>query len=405
MAESEEALEGSSAGRPADHPGEGVLPGGESQVPFAPVSSWPESSPRHLPTSLTGGMWAGHPLVRRAALPVVVLLVGGLVALSYRSRAPEPGAEAGDELVAAPTTLPGGDDEEVDDDEAAGPDPGGVAPGRDDEGSERSSGPSGSPPTTEPSHQRASSTEPSTDPSSTDPSSTDPSSTDPSSTDPSSITGRSSTSRPTSSSTSASITVSTVRVTSTTQVATTARSTTSTTRATTTTAEPTTTTRPTTTTARRPSTTALGSNLIVNGGFELASLDNGYTITAYGPWSSSAGQVEIWRSGHSGVDSPAGSYHAELNVHDTTTYSQALATTRGATYQWSLSHRGRTDTDSMELLIDGQVVQRITSGTAWSSYSGTFVAASRSTTFALRSIDGGGAANLIDSVRVREVMR
>ncbi len=165
-----------------------------------------------------------------------------------------------------------------------------------------------------------------------------------------------------------------------------------------------TTTRPTTTTTR-PTTTALGVNLIENGGFEVSGLGSGYANVDLDPWRSSAGRVEVWGSGHDDVESAAGVSHAELNVDDRTTYTQTVSTRGGTSYRWSLKHRGRNDVDTMEVLVAGVVVQRVSSDQRWIRYEGTFVATSSTTDFGLRSVDGGGAANLLDQVQVREIIR
>ncbi|MEM7341996.1 MAG: hypothetical protein AAF467_25360 [Actinomycetota bacterium] len=178
-----------------------------------------------------------------------------------------------------------------------------------------------------------------------------------------------------------------------------------TTTATTTTTTSTTTTT-TTTTTTVPPTTALGPNLITNGGFESVNLaPQAFSVVALPPWQSSAGGVEVWATGHSGVGSYAGSRHAELNVSGVTTYSQTLDVSNGETYRWSLWHRGRTDTDSLQVLVDGAVVATITSNTSWTNHQGTVTADGSSMEIGLRSVDTGGAANLIDQIRVRQIIQ
>ncbi|MEM9565590.1 MAG: hypothetical protein AAGA93_23410 [Actinomycetota bacterium] len=105
------------------------------------------------------------------------------------------------------------------------------------------------------------------------------------------------------------------------------------------------------------------------------------------------------------MQSAAGISHAELNVDGATTYTQTISTRRGTTYQWSFQHRGRNDVDALEVLVDGAAIRTISTDQRWTRYEGTFVAASSSTDFGFRSIDGGGAANLLDQVRVREIIR
>jgi hypothetical protein len=175
-----------------------------------------------------------------------------------------------------------------------------------------------------------------------------------------------------------------------------------TTRATTTTTKATTTTRATTT---RPPTTALGADLIGNGSFEAPTVAAGYIIGAAPSWSSTAfGQVEIWQSGHEGVTSPSGDQHAELNVDRPATFSQTIGVTAGRTYRWSLWHRGRADTDTLQVIVDGRVVATLSTGQAWRQYSGEVEATTSRLTLALRAVDSGSIGNLIDDVQLRPIL-
>lgn len=164
----------------------------------------------------------------------------------------------------------------------------------------------------------------------------------------------------------------------------------------------TTTTRATTT---RPPTTALGADLVGNGSFEDPAVATGYLFLTAPSWSSTAGgQVEIWQSGLEGVTSPSGAQHAELNVDRPATFSQTIAVTTGETYRWSLWHRGRTDTDTLEVVVDGQVVATLTTGQAWRQYSGEVEATASRLTLALRAVDSGSIGNLIDDVQLRPIL-
>ena len=127
-------------------------------------------------------------------------------------------------------------------------------------------------------------------------------------------------------------------------------------------------------------------------------------MTAAPPWLSTDGSgVEIWVSGFQGVPAYDGAQLAELNVGGVTTYSQSVSVNVGSTYRWAFAHRGRGGTESLDVLIDGAVVQTATSATgSWTTYEGTFTASAATVTFGLRSVTGGGSGNLIDGVVVQE---
>jgi hypothetical protein len=149
---------------------------------------------------------------------------------------------------------------------------------------------------------------------------------------------------------------------------------------------------------------------IVNGSFEEADFAEGFQLVDAGavPGWSSANQIEIWRSGLAGIQAQHGSYLIELNGAGPSTISQDISTTPGSTIRVAFAHRGRFDDDSMQLLIGrpGQnlpVALTATTGTSgWEVYRVTYtVPAGQTTTrLAFRSVDGGGAGNLLDAIQV-----
>ncbi len=150
-------------------------------------------------------------------------------------------------------------------------------------------------------------------------------------------------------------------------------------------------------------------NLLVNGSFEAPDIaENGFAVVDTPGWTSTRadGRLELWDAGHNNVGSADGQQLAELNIDGPTTIGQDVTVTPGATYRWSIEHRGRDGTDTMEVLIDGAVVATVTNPPgAWRLATGTFVAPADATTirFALRGVDAGGSANLVDDARIELV--
>lgn len=155
-------------------------------------------------------------------------------------------------------------------------------------------------------------------------------------------------------------------------------------------------------------TPSLGPNLIVNGDFETPDL-TGNAHTQAPPWNSTCcgNQAELWPDGFFGIPAYSGDQYAELNVDGITTYSQTVTVEVGKAYTWSLRHRGRNGTDTMQIIIDGTVVSTPSSPTgSWSLVTGTTVATTSPMTFALRSVSDespGGLGNLLDDIRLQVI--
>ncbi len=120
--------------------------------------------------------------------------------------------------------------------------------------------------------------------------------------------------------------------------------------------------------------------------------------------------IEVWQSGFNGVVAPVGGQFVELNANTAGTLSQTISTTPGQILQWSLLHRARVGTDTMQVLIgssDSTLVPiRTISDTtaAWGRYSGAYVVPAGQTTteLAFRAISTGSGdlsiGNFMDDV-------
>lgn len=150
-------------------------------------------------------------------------------------------------------------------------------------------------------------------------------------------------------------------------------------------------------------------NLLRGGGFESPRIPDGeHGFVTPSGWRSSAGVIELWASGHDGVGSHRGRQHTELNGHGPVEISQTVELVGGATYRWSLVHRGRRDDDSIEILVDGRVIARVTSSPgSWRRAGDEFdVPSGRDRiVFAVRAVDSGSVGNLVDDIELVAVSR
>ncbi len=143
---------------------------------------------------------------------------------------------------------------------------------------------------------------------------------------------------------------------------------------------------------------------IINGDFERPQFVGGVGIFAQGDvpgWQTTdtTGNIEIWRSGTSGVPSHHASQHAELNAFEAASLLQTLGTTPGTAYNWSFCHRGRNGVDTLQLYIGGILQGTFsTDSDAWKRYSGSYVANGPSTVLEFRAIGGGSLGNFLDDV-------
>lgn len=180
--------------------------------------------------------------------------------------------------------------------------------------------------------------------------------------------------------------------------------TTTTTISTTTISTTTTTSEPTTTLAPRP-----GPNLLSNGGFERTSIGDGTLgFVPVDGWSSSepGNLIEVWGTGFSGVPSHEGRHHIELNGSAAATITQTVVVEPQTTYRWSLAHRGRSDDDTIRVVIDRIPVANETSSPgAWRTIAGEITTGPDQTevTFVLQAVDAGSVGNLIDAITFHSV--
>jgi uncharacterized repeat protein (TIGR03806 family) len=153
--------------------------------------------------------------------------------------------------------------------------------------------------------------------------------------------------------------------------------------------------------------------LITNGGFETTTPKPAtwqrIDVAAILGWAtnSSAGSIEIWKSGFFNVPSKEGTQFAEM---DGFTLEQTLATIPGSTLAWSFHHRGRDGLDTVALdLGTSSGLTRVKTATtgknAWVKYEGTYLvpAGQTQTRFVFVPLSGASglvAANFIDQVSV-----
>lgn len=170
----------------------------------------------------------------------------------------------------------------------------------------------------------------------------------------------------------------------------------------TTTEAPTTTTTAAPTTTEAPTTTFRSVNLLELSGFENPRIDERFAyVSGVAGWSAS-GDVELWVDGYNGVPAYAGRQFTELNARSAISISQKVTVTSGGVYTWTFAHRGRKDTDTVELTIDGDVIGRYSATpSGWTVRSGEVTIPEGQTTavIALRAVDEGGNGNFIDTFR------
>ncbi len=147
-------------------------------------------------------------------------------------------------------------------------------------------------------------------------------------------------------------------------------------------------------------------NLIVNGGFESATVENGWSYGNEAGWEGD--NVEIWDN-FGAIGPYEGEKHAELNSHPYTGNSfsiyQAFSTVIGQAYNLSFAYGARSSesesfqvdiTGATAMIFDDHVVN------VWSTYSGDFVATASETTLKFTSIvpSAGTVGNFLDDIKV-----
>ncbi len=97
-------------------------------------------------------------------------------------------------------------------------------------------------------------------------------------------------------------------------------------------------------------------------------------------WSTTAtdSEIELWRSGYDNVKPYKGKQFAEINANQSAALYQDIATVPDSIMRWSFAHRGRTGTDTIELLVGPSNGPYASLGTfstgknAWSVYTGSY---------------------------------
>lgn len=123
-------------------------------------------------------------------------------------------------------------------------------------------------------------------------------------------------------------------------------------------------------------------------------------------------QIEIWQSGFQGVESQAGSYHAEIDANRPAQLFQEIDVLPGDVVEYSVWHRGRAGVDTADIVIgpagNQEFQQRISTGNqAWAQYTGEYIVGDGVTSirigFESISAASGRASvgNFIDNLQVR----
>ena len=124
-------------------------------------------------------------------------------------------------------------------------------------------------------------------------------------------------------------------------------------------------------------------------------------------------KIEVWKNGFQGVNAVDGDYFLELNANQVASLYQDVVTIPGTTLVWSVSHRGRTGTDTASLSVGGSnsdldIQETMTTGNdGWVTYTQEYVVPEGQTVtrFSLDSIDSASSSlsvgNLIDNFTVK----
>lgn len=113
------------------------------------------------------------------------------------------------------------------------------------------------------------------------------------------------------------------------------------------------------------------SDELINGGFETpvvaADTFTLFPAAAVPPWQTTdgLGEIEIWGTGFLGVPAGEGNAFAELNANTAGTLYQDVISTPGATMSWTLLHRAREGSDTMQVLIGDANVADVNGATGW----------------------------------------
>jgi prepilin-type N-terminal cleavage/methylation domain-containing protein len=124
-------------------------------------------------------------------------------------------------------------------------------------------------------------------------------------------------------------------------------------------------------------------------------------------------KIEVWKDGFLGVNAVEGDYFLELNANQVASLYQDVVTIPGTTLVWTVSHRGRTGTDTASLSVGGpggdlETQETMTTGNdGWVTYTKEYIVPEGQTVtrFSLDSIDSASSSlsvgNLIDNFTVK----
>ncbi len=147
--------------------------------------------------------------------------------------------------------------------------------------------------------------------------------------------------------------------------------------------------------------------VVPNGGFESNRVEalKWASFPTIPGWTASR-PIEIWATGHNGVESPGGSHHIELNSTGRNEMTTQVEVSPNSQLRWSVAHRGRKGTDSMRVVFQpasGEAQSWVLeTGQEWRTYQFDYLVPPNSDTVTVTfvSITGGSEANLLDNFTI-----
>lgn len=159
---------------------------------------------------------------------------------------------------------------------------------------------------------------------------------------------------------------------------------------------------------------ATGCDRLVNGSFEEPNITRnwkGLAADRVPGWEADPAKLEFWNDGFLGADAVHGGQLAELNADNHGTIYQDIATNAGEELTWSVWHRGRKGTDTIEILVGPTddlgpsltSMGQFSTGTEFAQHSGTYVvpegqAETRIVIRHVSSVGGRSLGNLLDAI-------
>jgi len=162
-----------------------------------------------------------------------------------------------------------------------------------------------------------------------------------------------------------------------------------------------------------PACAAIGQNQLVNPGMESPPLSaisecaDFCQVKATQVWgwrtTSETQVIEVWSDGYWGVPAAEGSQFVELDADTPDTLYQDVVLTPGKPVYWSVLHRGRLGTETVEVLLgppERPISQGVFESTEedWQEHSGVYLVGKNElvTRFSLASRSGTTQGNLVD---------